>query len=457
MENAPDGAAWSDADLDDLFHPLAHLAAVVLAVSGGSDSTALMLLFARWAARHSRLPRTLVLTVDHGLRPEAAAEAIQVADQAAALGLGHRTLAWDGPKSPTNLQDAARQARYRLLAAAAREVGAAAIVTAHTRDDQAETFLLALARGSGVYGLAAMPADRALPAELDPAADISPPPLRLIRPLLATPKSRLVATLQASGMTWSEDPSNTNEKFTRVALRKAAPALSALGLTPATLAATAARMARAAAALDMSVDRLISGAVTAHRGGFLQLDLPALFAEPEEIRLRTLARLLRAVAAAPHGPRLERLERLHRQLATALAEGTPLKATLGGTVALVPKSAASASRRCLWLMAEAGRDGFPVLDLRPGETAIWDGRIRVSLITGAGHPLQVRALGPDGRRQLPALARRDLPNPAVESICSAWLDDRLVAVPALDVATDSAQSIQFSAASLLTARLGDDG
>jgi tRNA(Ile)-lysidine synthase len=130
--------------------------ALVLAVSGGPDSTALMVLAARWCERLKSGPTLTAVTIDHGLRAESAREAAAVGRLAHQLGLVHRTLRWTGKKPSTGLQEAARTARYRLLAKAARETGATHILTAHTLDDQAETVLIRLTRGSGLTGLGGM-------------------------------------------------------------------------------------------------------------------------------------------------------------------------------------------------------------------------------------------------------------------------------------------------------------
>src|SRR5438552_3657657 len=130
--------------------------ALVLAVSGGPDSIALMWLAARWRRSFKRGPRLIAVTVDHGLRPEAAREARNVKRLAQALELEHRTLRWRGAKPKAGLPAAARDARYRLLAQAARQGGATHIVTAHTRADPAGTLLMRVLRGSGIAGLAAL-------------------------------------------------------------------------------------------------------------------------------------------------------------------------------------------------------------------------------------------------------------------------------------------------------------
>lgn len=302
-------APLADDELDALLSPLLHdPRGVVLAVSGGPDSTALMgALAGREGVR--------VATVDHGLRPSARAEADEVARQAEALGLPHRILAWDGPKPRAGLQAAARAARYRLLAEFARAVGASHVVTAHTRDDQAETVLLRLAAGSGVAGLAAM---RGL-SDLDG--------LVLARPFLDVPKARLVATCRARGWAFVEDPANADPRFARARLRAARAALAAEGLTDARLATLAQRAARADDALE---------AAAAEASGRLwdagALDGPGLLVLPEAVALRVVARALAAAVPGPP-PRLERLERLVlAELLPALAAGQAIRRSLAGAL-----------------------------------------------------------------------------------------------------------------------------
>src|SRR3990172_5669872 len=156
-------APISAAEAKSLFSDLASFPALVLAVSGGPDSTALMVLAACWRDALKRPPRLIAITVDHGLRKESKAEAAAVARLARKLKIAHRTLRWRGTKPASGLQQAARAARYRLLGEAARSLGASSILTAHTLDDQAETVLLRMSRGSGITGLAAMARVSSLP------------------------------------------------------------------------------------------------------------------------------------------------------------------------------------------------------------------------------------------------------------------------------------------------------
>src|SRR6202045_2941369 len=170
--------------------------AIVLAVSGGPDSIALMWLAARWRRGLARGPRLIAVTVDHGLRSEAAREARDVKRLARTLDLPHRTLRWTGPKPKTGLPAAARTARYRLLTQAARAHGATHILTAHTRDDQAETLLMRMLRGSGIGGLAGM------------ARETERDGVLLARPLLDISKSQLIATLKKAKVGFTDDPTN---------------------------------------------------------------------------------------------------------------------------------------------------------------------------------------------------------------------------------------------------------
>ena len=185
-----------------LFADWKHANGLVLAVSGGPDSIALMWLAARWRRSISRGPDLLAVTVDHGLRAESAREARDVKRLARALDVPHRTMRWTGEKPKSGVPAAAREARYRLLAGAARQSGASHILTAHTRDDQAETLLMRLVRGSGISGLAAM------------ARESEREGVFIARPFLNVSKSRLIATLAKANIAYADDPTNRDVSFT---------------------------------------------------------------------------------------------------------------------------------------------------------------------------------------------------------------------------------------------------
>src|SRR3954468_12620068 len=174
-----DHSPISVSDAKRLFADWKAAPALLLAVSGGPDSIALMWLAARWRRAMTRGPQLIAVTVDHGLRREAAREARDVKRLAKTLDLPHRTLRWTGAKPKTGLPAAARDARYRLLAKAARAAGATHVLTAHTQDDQAETLLMRMSRGSGIAGLGAMPRQSQREGVV------------VARPLLQVPKTRL--------------------------------------------------------------------------------------------------------------------------------------------------------------------------------------------------------------------------------------------------------------------------
>jgi tRNA(Ile)-lysidine synthase len=265
-----------------------------------------------------------IATVDHGLRPESAKEAHLVADWAQSQGFRHRILSWRGPKPKTRIQERAREARYRLLARHAKEIGACAIVTAHHADDQAETILFRLLRGSGVAGLAGM----------SPISAIGD--LRLHRPLLSLKKTQLEAVCAEAGQKYFKDPSNENPKFARARLRPLLTTLAAQGLDGSALVRLGARARRAEEGLTWSVAKLTDSARPRRDESSVRLDASALRNAPVELIQRVIAaEITRLELQTPL--RLERLERAAQKIAQALNEAGSLKTTLGGAVLALSK------------------------------------------------------------------------------------------------------------------------
>ena len=242
--------ALREENADALFSGLEGFRGLILAVSGGPDSTALLVMAADWAKRLKRRlkrsPKLIAVTIDHGLRPESRREAAAVKRLARRLGVAHRTVRWRAEKPKAGLQQAARVARYSLLAQEAARAGFAHIVTAHTLDDQAETLVFRLARGSGLSGLAGMATVSPLPAG-------GTREFFLLRPFLSVPKARLVATLKQASIDYNDDPSNRDPRFARTRLRALLPQLAAEGLDANALARLGLRMRRADAAIEFAV------------------------------------------------------------------------------------------------------------------------------------------------------------------------------------------------------------
>lgn len=312
-ETARDPPADHARELDEALALLAPYERLLLAVSGGPDSVALMLACANWTARKSH--EVAVATVDHGLRAESRAEAEEVARWAQALGFARHLLSWEGEKPSTRLQERAREARYALLADCAKRIGAQAIVTAHHADDQAETILFRLTRGSGVAGLAGM-------APIATCGGVA-----LLRPLLRLAKSDLVEHCARENHPYFCDPSNASERFARVKLRALAPLLAEQGLDRDALLRLGGRAAQADAALAQHARATFERALIDSQAE-LSFDAQVLRAAPRETLQRTLALALERILPGTTPPRLERLERAAARLAQALETKSAVRLTL---------------------------------------------------------------------------------------------------------------------------------
>ena len=291
---------------------------IILAVSGGPDSVALMHLAAEVAAAR-RWPPLTVATVDHGLQGGSAAIAEAVWADAMRLGLDARVLRWDGTKPATGLQEAARRARYALLDGLAAELRATHLVTAHTLDDQAETILFRLTRGSGPAGLIGM---RSLVRRGN---------VLHLRPVLGVEKQRLVATCLARGWPFVVDPANSDPRFARSRMRALLPRLAVEGLGARAFATLAARLALNEEAIGSAAESLGRSAARPAAAGRLAYDAAILFGEPRAVLLRLLERALSEIGS-PGAPRLSRLEALAVELEQSFRRGAPLHRTLHGTL-----------------------------------------------------------------------------------------------------------------------------
>jgi tRNA(Ile)-lysidine synthase len=391
------------------FEPAPDLA---IAVSGGADSLALALLADRWARAQGG--GIVALTVDHRLRPDSAAEAAQVARWLAARGIRHETLVWHGPYPLQDLQAAARAARYRLLGDWCRRHGRLHLLVAHHEDDQAETLILRLGRGSGLNGLAAM------------APIVEDGPYRLLRPLLTLPSARLKATLAAAGQAWIEDPSNRNPVFARVRVRRQQGLFTDAGLTPQRLAETSRHLGRARMALETAVERALVQAAALHPAGFALLDPGPLARAPDEIGLRALAAVIATVGGEEFPPRFDRLERA----AGALFGGTlGAGRTLGGC-RILPW------RGRVLVLREPAAMAPPTASPDAGESVSWDRRFLIDMpkgtITGG---FVVGGLGIEGAARMRGIAEAPgtpyLPSGVRPTLPAFWREGTLFGVPHL--------------------------
>lgn len=348
-----------------------------VALSGGGDSTALLHLCLAAGLRVE------AVTIDHRLRAESAAEAAGVAAACDALGVRHEVRVWEHGALAGNVMDRARRARMGLVADWARGRGIACVALGHTRDDQAETLLMGLARAAGLAGLSGMRPGFALDG------------VRFLRPLLAAGREELRDWLRGRGIPWVDDPTNEDARYQRVRARRALAALAPLGITTEGLATVAGNLARAQAALMVQVRA--SARHLHEAAGALQV-APGFREEPEEIRRQLVLAALGWLTGADYPPRAADLARF----LAAVQAGRD--ATLAGC-----------RHRNGWLMREARA-------LRGHEDGLWDGRWRVA---GAG---EVRALGGDGL-QLCDWRATGLPREVVAVTPGLWLGDRLMAAP----------------------------
>ncbi len=363
-----------------------------------------------------------MVTIDHGLRDTSAGEAMWVRERAALYGLEHRTLNWQGEKPRSALQDAARQARYALMAEMATGYPGPAILTAHHADDQAETVLMRLLRGSGPDGLAGIPG----------SSDWNGVPVE--RPLLALSHQRLVATLEDAGLDWLEDPSNEDAAFERVRVRRT---MAALGLASDKIALSAKRLRRAQTALEHSTNAAFPDVVSLDEAGFCRIDLRRFLLLPAEIALRVLSRSLMTVGGGTDPARLQRVEDLLDRLHHGVGGGH----TLAGCMVRLEDDTVSIFR-------EPGRSGLPELHLSHGETACWDNRFTVSLADSEAEPVLVRAFDPRQMSRFGENSRnlKDIPHPARVTIPAFWRQDSLIAVPQIGYFQSVGHGIEVGAA-----------
>ncbi|MBL4693731.1 MAG: tRNA lysidine(34) synthetase TilS [Magnetovibrio sp.] len=287
---------------------------VAVAVSGGADSMALVLLAHRWA-QAAGISIT-ALTVDHGLRKESQAEALKVKAWLSVRGIKHEILTWQPPKNMTTaLQARARTARYGLMIDWCLGHNAGAILLAHHLGDQAETVLMRMKKRSTLYGLGGMA----------PVRDQNG--VNVCRPLLSVPKSRLIATLNEHGQDWVEDPSNQNLAFERVRVRAQMVQLEKQGITAERLAGVAKSARAVCDVIDKAADILTESSVSELEGPKTKVSL-AFVKAPNRVAERALSKLLMKVGKCDYPPNPEKLKRLLEWMGKPGQKAR----TLGGTI-----------------------------------------------------------------------------------------------------------------------------
>ncbi len=371
-----------------------------LAVSGGPDSLALA-----WCAKRAGIPCRAFI-VDHKLRPESSDEAQEVRKRLAAMGIEAEILVWDHGALESRIHVEARRGRYALLIEACKRRGCKNLLLAHHRDDQAETILMRLSKGSGIEGLGGMTAVKEMNG------------VRLLRPFLSVPKARLVATCEAAGLSFVRDPSNEKEKYARGRLRRVMGSLAEEGLTVERLLDLGERAAEAAAAIDHYAKKFLqtaavdlSGAVSFEAGAFEKL--------PQAVALKVLSLCFLTIRPAPFAPERKKLLALYRHL----LNDRQTTQTLGGILARRKKD--------ILLFRREPASVIDSQSIAPGQTILWDGRWGVAFSGGQGG--EIRPLGFQPHTVLDALApglRKKLPQGRARAVLPAlWREGKLTAIP----------------------------
>ncbi len=406
-------AGMSETGLTMLRHQIASAFAydkpktLGVAVSGGGDSIALLRLLADWAAAERVMLQAV--TVDHGLRPEAAAEAAFVAETCAGLKVKHTTLTWTGWNGQGNVQDAARRARYALMTDWAKARDIDTIALAHTADDQAETFFMRLARASGIDGLTGMQRRRTVDG------------VTWVRPLLMQERDELRDYLRGLKQVWIDDPSNEDEAYDRIKARKAMAALAPLGLDMHVVGRVMDHLGQVRSALDFATHDHAIDCISVE-GGDLVVNRRAFLEATPEVNRRLVAHALRWIASADYGPRGVKLQ----EFLSAISRGRD--ATVHGVRLLGGDTTLRLTREHSAVALEVGTVG-----------QVWDGRWRIQGVENDN--LIVRALGDDGLAQLGARAEASPPRESLKSSPAVFDGDILVSAPAANHGTGRAELI----------------
>jgi len=394
---------------------------VALAVSGGSDSVALLRLAASFQKNNNQAPEFVILTVDHKLRASSGHDAAFVMTLSESLGLDVHILSWEGEKPQSGIQEAARNARYRLMCEKCQLLGVDALITAHTMDDQAETFLMRLKRGSGLDGLSSMSLHGAFDDFL------------VLRPFLGVRREDLRTYLRELEQDWIEDPSNEDPQFERVRVRADMPKLLDMGFSTEHLAQSATRLLRAREAIEVQAQTAIEQVVTWFDAGCCEFSNAGLTALCEEIALRVFSHVLHGVGGGEREPQLKKIEH-------AFSTWLELKPGEGFTLAgcrVIMKRETTFVVRELARKDESTSRRF--LPMRPGDKTFWDRRFlcEVSSCEDGSDArtksvnLMVKPLGEKGwqvAKEHKTLAG-EMPSYIGQSLVSLWCGEQLLSVP----------------------------
>lgn len=425
LDVAPVSAPLSAAEFSSALSSFAPFTSqgVAVAVSGGPDSMALALCIKQWATTQN-IP-VCAFIVDHALRSSSADEAIITQKQLQKLGIPTEILRWEHGPITTKLHATARKARYALLCDACCKNNIRDLMLAHQQEDQAETILMRLAKGSGIDGLAGI------------APETTQKNIRMLRPLLGFAKQRLIATCNTAQISFVTDPSNQSDKFARGRLRRVMPLLTNEGMTLERLCDLGTRANEARSALNHYMNLFMQTSVQRNDAGVIHIDLLAFKTLPRAIAERVITSTLQNIHREDYAPEHASLS----GLLNALCDASEMKArTLHGC--LVSRT----ETQSIFMREYAAITD--ALVIQPGETVLWDGRWQVTLSPEANTAYTIRPLGNPPHdvldRLAPSLRRHVLQGRARASLPALWTGEKtskiLALIPALTRSSTGNQS-----------------
>ena len=379
-----------------------------IAVSGGGDSLALLYLTAEWSSRNGRTLQSA--TIDHQLRPESKSECEYVKKLSIGLSIKHTTLTWL-EKPDGNMQGSARSARHRLLSRWAVDKNLTTVLFGHTLEDNAETLLIRLSRGSGIDGLTGMRQSKNINN------------LQIFRPLLKVSRNDLRSFLSIRKVNWIDEPSNFDERFHRVRIRNSLPQLANLGLTTYRLIALAEHMSRAREALNLGVLNFARVYVQQMPWGDLEIEQEAFVELSREYQLRLLAASLRWISSRIYRPRFESLKRLLNSIVTKPGN---YRASLMGCIV-------NCRRKKIILSREFA--AVPKRQIVVKSKFIWDKKWSLEVDPTKINHSMVGPLGEIGINGIKIKDRKDIPVDALKSSFALFEKNEVMCVPILSYGT----------------------
>jgi tRNA(Ile)-lysidine synthase len=390
-------------EASELFSGLLQFQSICVGVSGGRDSMCLLRLLKRWKKLNIEAPKIIAVSIDHALRKESESECKLVKSWCNELGIEHHTLNWEGIKPSTSVQQKAREARYKLLIDFCNQNKIKALVMAHHLEDQVETFFMRLARGSGIDGLRSMQYCR-----VQSGVDI-------IRPLLSIKKSRLLETLINFDQKWIDDPSNLDERYERVRVRKYIENLNDIDIDLKNISKSITRLTRSQIALELMSLKIFNDISSIDNAGYVSIDNAKLLVCNEEIQLRILQMSLNTVSGNRHIS-LNSLENIIRRI-----QDSNLNITLSGCRVIKNKKDIVIFRE---------NRNLPRIIIAPGDEIIWDNRFIVNLDKEESS-LELEAIG-NYAINAEAIKKTNLiniPKNALLTLPAGFRDGRLVLLP----------------------------